>query len=65
MEEERQRKVVLDSGNEQARQELDQLKSLNDNLKQKLLHVMRENEEELARSREENIFLQNKMLRFK
>ena len=41
LEDERQRKVVSDSGNEQNRQELDQLKSLNDHLKQKLLHVMR------------------------
>ena len=44
---------------------MEQLKSLNDNLKQKLLHAVREHEEELSRAREENIFLQNKMLRFK
>jgi|JI10StandDraft_1071094.scaffolds.fasta_scaffold748958_1 hypothetical protein len=38
---------------------------MNDSLKQKLLQVVREHEEELARVREDNIFLNNKMLRFK
>lgn len=38
---------------------------MNDNLKQKLLQSVREHEEEISRAREENIFLQNKMLHFK
>lgn len=35
----------MDSGNEQSRQEIDQLKALNDSLKQKLLQVVRDHEE--------------------
>jgi hypothetical protein len=38
---------------------------MNDSLKQKLLQAVREHEEEISRAREENIFLQNKMLHFK
>jgi hypothetical protein len=38
---------------------------MNENLKQKLLQTTREHEEEISRAREENIFLQNKMLHFK
>ena len=38
---------------------------MNDSLKQKLLQVVRDHEEELAKIRESNIFLNNKMLRFK
>jgi hypothetical protein len=45
--------------------ELDQLRLMNDNLKQKLLQTVREHEEEISRAREENIFLKNKMLHFK
>jgi hypothetical protein len=45
--------------------EVEQLRAMNDNLKLKLLQSVREHEEELSRSREENIFLQNKVLHFK
>jgi chromosome segregation ATPase len=62
---ERQRRQAVDSGTEQSRQEIEQLRSVNDNLRQKLLQMVREHEEELVRAREENLFLQNKMLRFK
>lgn len=63
--EEKHRQSVLETGPEQLRGELEQLRTMNDNLKQKLLMTVREHEEELARMREENIFLQNKMLRFR
>ena len=61
----KQRRATNDNSSEQARQEIEQLRNMNDTLKQKLIQTVRENEEELARLREENIFLQNKMLRFK
>lgn len=45
--------------------EMDQLRHMNENLKQKLLQTARDHEEDLSRAREENLFLQNKLQRFK
>ncbi len=63
--EEKSRSHSLEAGSEQLRSEVEQLRAMNDNLKQKLLLTVREHEEELSRLREENIFLQNRMARYK